>query len=119
MLVTCAWCGKTIKEDDGTGLPDSHGICEPCANNFYQPQEGETSMPPKMSPVDSSLIAAVGYDTPAKVLYVQFKKGGATYEYAEVPAEVYEHLMAAESIGKFFLKEIKGAYAGKKVEANG
>jgi len=32
MKVICAWCGKTIKSDDGTSGLDSHGICKDCEN---------------------------------------------------------------------------------------
>ncbi len=32
----CAWCGAIIK--DGPG-PISHGICDPCAASFNEPEE--------------------------------------------------------------------------------
>lgn len=35
MRVICAWCQKVIKPADGSGLPDSHGICPPCKDKFY------------------------------------------------------------------------------------
>jgi len=30
--VVCSWCGTTIS-DDGKGGPDSHGMCQKCAND--------------------------------------------------------------------------------------
>lgn len=60
-----------------------------------------------MKPVESSLITAVGYDEATEILRIEFKSGG-TYDYMMVPTHVYEDMMASESIGKFFLRRIKG-----------
>jgi len=74
---------------------------------------------PEMTRVESSLISEVGYDEDARALHVQFKKGGpGIYVYEDVPSEVYHDLIYSESLGRFFLKEIKGVYHGKKIENN-
>lgn len=57
--------------------------------------------------VESSNIKSVGHD--GQVLEVEFKSGDV-YEYANVPSEVYESFVGAESIGKFFFKEVKGKF---------
>lgn len=64
---------------------------------------------PEMTPVTSSLIAAVGYDDEPEELYIQFHKGG-TYIYHGVSRPVYDALMEAQSIGHFFLRNIKANY---------
>jgi hypothetical protein len=69
-----------------------------------------------MIPVDSSLIKAIGYDKEKGELIVQFKKGGEKYRYQDVPENVWEQFKAAESTGKFFLANIKGAFGYTKVE---
>lgn len=69
----------------------------------------------EMTPVISSNIQAVGYDQEKKQLHVQFN-GGAVYIYAEVPKEVFDELMAAESKGKFINSQIKGKFAATKQE---
>ena len=69
-----------------------------------------------MQPVESSLIAALGYDEDSRELHIQFRKGGATYAYGGVQPHIYENLTTAPSVGKFFLQEIKGVYPGKKME---
>jgi hypothetical protein len=56
--------------------------------------------------VKSSNLSEVGYDADTQVLEVQFKKG-AIYQYFDVPVEVYDELMEAESIGKAFGTMIK------------
>ena len=56
--------------------------------------------------VKSSNLSEVGYDADTQVLEVQFKKG-AIYQYFDVPVEVYDELMEAESIGKAFSTMIK------------
>lgn len=62
-----------------------------------------------LTPVESSLIAAIGYDEIEKELTVEFKKGG-TYGYRPVPYAVYTAMMEAVSVGSFFLRNIKGQY---------
>ena len=61
-------------------------------------------------PVSSSNIAAVGYDADTATLEVEFLKSGI-YQYYNVPEFLYEQMMAAGSVGKFFNAEIKHAYA--------
>lgn len=64
--------------------------------------------------VASSNLAEVGYDSDLETLEVQFKSGGV-YQYFNVPAFMYERLMGADSIGRFFNAEIKGHYPEAKV----
>ena len=42
--------------------------------------------------------------------------GGATYEYAGVPATEYQAFLSAPSAGKHFSANIKGKYTAKKLE---
>lgn len=60
----------------------------------------------EMQPVVSSNIAMLGHDPATETMRVQFTNG-TTYEYANVPAGVYEDLRNAESIGRYFSKNIK------------
>jgi threonine dehydratase len=61
------------------------------------------------APVQSRSLAAIGYDEQTETLEVQFRHGGV-YRYFEVPAAVYEALMAAASRGGYLAERIKGAY---------
>jgi hypothetical protein len=63
----------------------------------------------EMIPVSSSQIAAVGYDANTQELRVAFVKGGL-YSYDDVPAEVFENLKQAASVGSYFHDAVKGAY---------
>lgn len=65
--------------------------------------------PPDMHPVDSSAIAAVGYDAAARELYVRFIDG-ETYIYEAVPERVFDDLLEAESKGRFVNLHVKPAY---------
>ena len=67
-----------------------------------------------LTPVESSLIASVGYDKEKKELTVTFKKGG-TFLYKTVPYAVYTAMMEAVSIGSFFMRNLKGQYEYVKV----
>lgn len=65
---------------------------------------------------DSSNIAAVRYDDDTQTLQVDFKNGGATYEYANVPKDVAEGFESAPSAGKYFHANIRlGGYDYKKI----
>lgn len=66
----------------------------------------------ELTPVNSRQIAAVGHDAPTETLAIQFHgkgdKPGSIYHYSPVPAGMYQGLISAESVGKFFGAHIKG-----------
>lgn len=62
----------------------------------------------EMIEVKSSNLDKVGYDSQEEVLKVVFK-GGQEYWYFKVPRTLYESMLAAESVGKFFNQHIKTA----------
>lgn len=65
--------------------------------------------------VESSELASVGYDEASHVLEVEFVAGG-TYRYGGVPLEVYDALMAADSLGRYFNAHIRGHYLYAKTD---
>jgi hypothetical protein len=62
-----------------------------------------------LQPVNSSNLAAVGYDADSQTLTIEFRKSG-TYEFYDVPEPVYSALMAAGSLGEFFANSIRGRF---------
>jgi len=64
--------------------------------------------------VNSSNIRNVEYDEDKKILKVKFLNGGE-YKYSEVPKDVYEDLLNADSKGSFFYRNIRGTYSYSKV----
>lgn len=69
---------------------------------------------PSMDPVQSSNIAAMGYD---KGLFVTFRNG-STYHYPGVSRGVYDQARATESVGRWFAQQIRGNYDGSKINAD-
>jgi len=63
----------------------------------------------------SSYIAGVGYDPGNQELFVKFNNG-VIWKYFDVPESAHVSLLLAESTGKFYAKEIKGVFTGRKVE---
>ena len=59
-----------------------------------------------MQRVESSNIDAVGHDLNTQTLKVAFQSGGV-YEYANVPLEVFQEILQAESVGKTFNRLVK------------
>jgi hypothetical protein len=58
---------------------------------------------------ESSTISRFGYDDPSQVLAVEFKTG-STYQYFDVPGNVFEQMKSASSKGQFLAQNIKGTY---------
>jgi len=58
------------------------------------------------NPVNSTSIAAVGYDAESKTLAIEFHSG-KVYHYQGVEPEKHRALLAAPSIGKHFGTQIK------------
>ena len=59
--------------------------------------------------VESSNLASIGYDADDNILEIEFNHGGI-YQYFNVPSEVYEELMNADSHVKYFAANIKNDY---------
>lgn len=62
-----------------------------------------------MVKVESSNISAVGYDMNFGSLIVEYKSG-MKYQYKNVPYELYENLLKAESKGRFVNENVKGKF---------
>ena len=60
----------------------------------------------EMISVNSSNVVAIGYRK--NKLYVDYRRG--SYVYNNVPKEVYDGLLKAESKGKYMNSEVKGKY---------
>ena len=71
-------------------------------------------MPIQHTVTRSSMITEIEYDDSEKLLKLKFAKGG-WYEYNDVPKEVYQDLLNSESIGKYFLANIKDKYKTERV----
>lgn len=67
-----------------------------------------------LTPVASSNIRAVGYDTETQTLRVQFGNGQC-YDYPKVPAELHQEFIQAESVGSFFHRNIRTKVTGIRV----
>lgn len=62
----------------------------------------------------SGMITKIAYDESEKLLTLTFASGGA-YVYKDVPKEVFDSLLAAESAGKYFHAHVKNKYETEKV----
>ncbi|HEX7238804.1 MAG TPA: KTSC domain-containing protein [Longimicrobiaceae bacterium] len=67
------------------------------------------------TPVSSSDLASVGYDSQTRTLEAEFLSG-SIYQYSDVPEHLYRGLMAASSHGSYFAAHVKkGGYAYRRV----
>lgn len=68
----------------------------------------------KRTPVDSSNLDSIGYDTGMRTLKIEFNTG-SVYQYFDVPEEVYERLLDSASLGSYFHHYIRNKYMNAKV----
>ena len=59
--------------------------------------------------VESTTLAAVGYDEAQNALELEFRSG-AIYHYFDVPVDVHEQLLKASSRGGYFNRVIRGRF---------
>lgn len=65
--------------------------------------------------VHSSNIVSVGYDAAAQTLEVEFQSGNV-YQYLDVPEDMYQNFMTAESKGEFFHDNILKEFDYQEVD---
>lgn len=64
--------------------------------------------------VSSSNIDSIGYDEIEMVLEVEFLNGGV-YQYFDVPLEIYEGFINADSHGKFLRAHIRDIFPCQRI----
>jgi hypothetical protein len=66
------------------------------------------------TPVTSTDLCSVGYDPVTRTLEIEFASGGV-YQYSDVPPEVFEELLVADSPGRYFHARIRARYPTRRV----
>jgi len=66
-------------------------------------------------PVHSSVLNSAGYDPARRILELEFKEG-ETWDYFNVSQSAYKKLITSDSIGRFFVKSIKGKYPELRIK---
>lgn len=66
------------------------------------------------TPVKSSNIASVGYETDSQTLEIEFNNG-TVYQYFDVNEQVFNELKGASSVGGYLASHIKGVYRYSRV----
>jgi hypothetical protein len=65
-------------------------------------------------PVQSSLLASVGYCPFTWILDVELRDG-SLYRYYRVPVYICWNLLCADSKGRYFIRYVKGAFAYQRL----
>lgn len=68
--------------------------------------------------LDSTALAWVGYLSEQGVLRVGLRTG-RNYDYVDVPARVYQELLAAESKGRYYNLHIRNEFPCRKIRRRG
>jgi hypothetical protein len=66
-------------------------------------------MPHQTGSLESVLVKSYDYDEESHVLILKLRD--ATYSFARVPRRVVSELVAAKSVGYYFVKSIRSKYA--------
>lgn len=72
----------------------------------------------KRIPLESSDVVSVGYDPAERLLEIEFHEG-RLYRYMDVPQDIYDHFLKADSPGGYFNSYINGYFRYRRVEADG
>lgn len=67
-----------------------------------------------LDPVESSSVAAFGYNPHKQIAAVQFKNGHV-YHMANVPQDLFLEWQAALSKGQYYAMHVKGKFASEKM----
>lgn len=66
-------------------------------------------------PVESSMIASIGYERSSGTVEVEFRSNGQVWQYYDVPESTYNDVRAAGSLGKSFNAMIKNQFREARV----
>lgn len=70
----------------------------------------------RLLPVESKMLAMIGYNKDTEVLVTQFNHGSGLYKYRDVPEGVFVSVITAESQGVAFDQLVKrGGYHFEKI----
>ena len=73
-----------------------------------------TATPSFMEWPESKNVESTQYTKEEKILVVKFRSGGI-YRYNNFPADQWEELLKAESVGSFINKHVRGNYTTEKI----
>ena len=65
--------------------------------------------------VQSTALEQVAYDPRAHILRATFRETGRTYAYHDVPQEVYDGLLFADSLGAYFNSHIRDHFPYREI----
>jgi hypothetical protein len=65
--------------------------------------------------VQSSALEQVSYDEVGHTLCATFRETGRTYIYEDVPQEVYDSLLFADSLGAYFNSHIRDHFSYREI----
>jgi hypothetical protein len=71
---------------------------------------------PEMKPVESSWVAAIGYEESAREVHVALLDATA-YAYKSVPPDVWQRFLTADSKGTFVNEVLKPRYEVRKLSS--
>jgi KTSC domain len=74
-----------------------------------------TTAPVLNVPIESTMLASVGYDASQSILDLEFC-GGDIYRYSAVPASIFNQLLVADSKGSFFNRHIRNRFRYTRIK---
>ncbi len=77
-------------------------------------RSGRVGLKANIPRIRSSMMTRIDYDGDSSELDITFV-GGKTYRYFDVPSEIYDNLLDADSKGQFFNEHIKDKFEFREV----
>ncbi len=64
--------------------------------------------------VQSSALESIGYDADSQTLELEFRENGDVWQYFNFKPSVFKKFIKADSLGRFFVKKIKGKFTEQR-----
>lgn len=65
--------------------------------------------------VESSALESIGYDAESQTLELEFRDNGGVWQYFNFKPSTFRRFTNAGSLGRFFVKKIKGKFREQRV----
>ncbi|RYY36282.1 MAG: KTSC domain-containing protein [Sphingobacteriaceae bacterium] len=70
----------------------------------------------KREHVESSALESIGYEAKTQTLELEFRENGGVWQYLKLSPTFYKKFRQANSLGRFFVKKIKGKFEEVRVD---
>ena len=117
IILSLTGCGETksLQESNANSAASSDVTTAPKKTSTPTPNDFDVDNVIMQSTPESSCFSEVGYDPAWEFLVVQFRDSGSVYTYSGFSKDKWDEFIAADSLGSWYNKYIKGQYECERI----